>query len=225
MACAKDLFTLLGGSPTGGGTWSLTSITGTGAPSSGSLQIAEGDPPGAYHAESFTITPTSPHPFTTGEEHIWWDPQDDDAPSTCYTSWVYTFTYTPPEEGCANPPLSTITWTLTNAPASDSAGPVYYCDGMGSYDMKADLSPCGKNAPAGGTWTKTDGPIGIDPVSGGMFNTSDAGVMPGQDYTYTYTVDLDGAGTCTECVVVHTLLIHINGGGSAGTSGVITTCV
>ncbi|TXG85389.1 MAG: hypothetical protein E6R13_02155 [Spirochaetes bacterium] len=222
MACAKDLFTLLGGSPTVGGTWKLNTITGTGAPSSGSLQIAEGAPPGAYSAKSF---PSLPYTFTAGEAHIWWDPQTDDAPTTCYTSWVYTFEYTPPEEGCANPPAASVTWTLTNSPANDSAGPVNYCDNTGNKDLKADLSACGKNAPAGGTWTKTAGPTGVDPVSGGMFNTNDPGVEPGQDYTYTYTVDLDGAGTCAECIVVHTLLIHINGGGSAGSPGTVTTCV
>lgn len=236
MACQKDLFLLLGGTPTPGGTWKLISITGSGAPTSGALLLGQGAAPSYpvdYSDTSYTLPSVV---LNTTDEHLWWYPEANDAPATCNTSWVYTFEYTPPEALCADPQTATIDWTLRKTGDEDKE--IDICEDSIAFNMKNKFTGCGTGTPASPgtlTWTEDASNPGYPNTPGspanltdGTFNPLDPVVMGGQTWIYHLEADYDGpnpAGDCADCIDNHTLTINIISGSSAGEDGSIMTCI
>lgn len=231
MACQKDLFLLLGGTPTPGGTWKLISITGSGAPTSGALLLGQGAAP-VYPIDYSNTSYTLPSVvLNTTDEHLWWYPEANDAPAACNTSWVYTFEYTAPETLCADPQTATIDWTLRKTGNEDKE--IDICDDSIAFNMKNKFTGCGTGtpiAPGTLTWTADAGnPSCTGPCPGdltaGTFDPMNSNVAGGQTWIYHLEADYDGTGDCNECKDNHTLTINIAAGSSAGEDGEVTTCI
>ena len=235
MSCEQNLFTKLGGTPTPGGTWILKSITNVGASPLPTLpfnlSMAEGTPtPGAFSNVAITTLPSGILDVGSpgSNDNLWWKPVNLDGPTNCNTSFIYTFTYTPPETLCADPMTADVVWTLRKT--GDSSTSVNVCDGASIFVMQPLLTGCGAGIPGSGTWTHDAGNPFTTPenLAAGTFDPTDSNVAGGQVYTYYYTIDYDGTGPgqdCAECVDVHTLIITITAGSSAGGSGSVTTCI